>query len=63
MVGGTWIESPHPIPPKYDWLTNKSWCSLCELAKNTAGFETLVDDFKTYNKEFTQIYNSIDPFS
>jgi hypothetical protein len=50
MVGGTWIESPHPIPPNYDWLKNKAWCSLCELAKTISGFETLVEDFKTYSK-------------
>lgn len=63
MVGGTWIECPIPIPESLPWMTNKVWCSLCELAKTLDGFETLPDDFNTYSKEFTQLYNSVDPYA
>jgi hypothetical protein len=27
------------------------------------GFETLVNDFAEYNKDFTRIYNAVDPYS
>jgi hypothetical protein len=50
MVGGTWIESPIPIPNDISWMTNKIWCTICETAKTLKGFETLVEDFKTYPK-------------
>ncbi len=62
MVGGTWIESSVPIPSSLTWMTNKPWCSLCELSKTIEGFESLTDDFSTYHKEFTNLYNAINPY-
>lgn len=50
MVGGTWIETSQPIPETIPWLTNKMWCTLCEVAKTVSGFESIVADFKTYAK-------------
>lgn len=26
------------------------------------GFESIIEDFKTYHKEFTHLYNSVDPY-
>lgn len=63
MVGGTWIESPIALPAGLEWMSNKTWCSICEMSKTVPGFEILVDDFATFNKDFTRIYNSIDPYS
>lgn len=63
MVGGTWIESPVPMPTTMSWMSNKVWCSLCELSKTMKGFESLINDLLTYPKEFTQIYQSSDPYS
>jgi dynein heavy chain, axonemal len=62
MVGGTWIEPPVPSPTALHWLTNKVWCSICELSKTMEGFESLIDDFQTYHKDFTHLYNSVDPY-
>lgn len=62
MVGGTWIEALEPIPASLPWLTNKTWCSLCEVSKTLQGFETILEDFKSHAKEFTAIYNSSDPY-
>ena len=62
MVGGTWIESQDTIPTNIAWLTNKVWCAICETSKTLHGFESLINDFKTYSKEFTSIYNSSDPY-
>ena len=44
------------------WITNKIWCTLCEVAKTIKGFESITEDFKTYAKEFTHLYNSVDPY-
>lgn len=29
MVGGTWIETPYPLPQGLEWMSNKTWCSIC----------------------------------
>lgn len=50
MVGGTWIESPQPIPSQLDWVSSKIWCTICELQKNIPGFENIIDGFKKYGK-------------
>lgn len=63
MVGGTWIETPYPLPQGLEWMSNKTWCSICQLFKTMSGFETLVNDFAEYNKDFTRIYNAVDPYS
>ena len=44
-------------------MSNKIWCTLCELAKNVPGFERLLDDMRKYHREWTEIYNHSDPFN
>ena len=63
MVGGSWSDPSEPIPTTLNWLSKKIWSSICQVSKNLAGFESLIEDFKKYSVEFTHIYNSIDPYS
>lgn len=50
MVGGTWIETTEPIPETLPWLTNKMWCTICEVSKTINGFGSIVEDFKKHAK-------------
>lgn len=63
MVGGTWIESPEPAPAELDWVSSKIWCTLSEIQKTVDGFSTIIDSFKKHGREWTQIYNSSNPFT
>lgn len=62
MVGGTWIESPEPIPADLSWISSKIWCTLCELAAAVPGFENIIKNFKENGKEWTKIHDSPNPF-
>lgn len=41
MVGGTWTETDKKPPADTKWLSNKTWCSICELGKVIQIYEGL----------------------
>ncbi len=46
MVGGTWVDTPNPIPEKaVSWLSKKSWCTICEFSQNLPVFKKFDKDF------------------
>jgi dynein heavy chain len=62
MVGGTWTETDQKPPADTKWLSNKVWCSICELSKSIPLFEGLNEDFKKMTLDWAAIYNANDLF-
>jgi len=66
LVGGTGIDVTEPNPTEEfgGWLTNKQWASFIELEQHFATiFKDFTKDFKTYVKEWQQVFNSTDPMN
>lgn len=47
MVGGTWTDSHKKMPESaVKWLSNKAWCSICELAQTVSVFKDFDSEFE-----------------
>jgi dynein heavy chain len=62
MVGGTWTETDKKPPADAKWLSNKTWCSICELSKVIPLYEGLDQDLINFTLDWCNVYNSPDPF-
>lgn len=60
MVGGTWTEAPKPAP-KADWISNKMWCTLCELVDRIPVFKGIDLDITNNIDAWTRLYNATNP--
>lgn len=62
MVGGTWTETKEPMPQGIPELSNKAWCTICEMDQVLPNFAGILEDFKKSAKDWNAIYNSDSPF-
>lgn len=42
MVGGTWTETKEKIPEGIPELSNKAWCTICEMDQVLPNFEGIM---------------------
>ena len=59
LTGGMGMENPHENPCP-EWLAQKNWDAVCELAK-IPPFENFVEDFTAHKEEWKAIYDSLTP--
>jgi dynein heavy chain len=60
LTGGTSVESARPNPAP-QWLTDKSWCTIMEMAEKIPHFEGFDKDFEDDIGSWERIYNSAVP--
>ncbi|EAS04067.1 axonemal dynein heavy chain (macronuclear) [Tetrahymena thermophila SB210] len=62
MVGGTWTESPKQIPENAkSWLSNKTWCTICELSQSIEQYKGFDEEFAQHVDKWYELYQSENP--
>jgi len=62
MVGGTWTETSKQLPSSAkSWLTNKAWCTICELSQVLEIFKDFDIDFVSNLSSWRSLLSTDNP--